>query len=238
MEIEIADASGLPEALKPVWSDGKLDLAKLMVAEDLTGLKSALVSERAHSQEWKDIKAEFGTPSDIRSKMQELQDAAKRPAKGAEELQAKLDQVQAAADAKVAAANERLSSFQRSATSSMLQAELAKAGFIAESIDDITATAMGRIQFGDDGAPRVMTADGKPMIGSGADHGATLADLATELAKAKPYAVRDGGKGGSGTPPGKSGGTPDNKSVTRSEFDSMSQFDRAEFAKSGGKVTD
>jgi hypothetical protein len=120
--------------------------------------------------------------------------------------------------------------------SSDLKAELAKAGFIAESIDDIASSAMGRLQFHEDGSAKIMTSDGKPMIGSGADHGATLADLAKELAASKPYAVRDGGKGGGGKPPASTGGTPDKPTVTRAQFDSMSQSERANHSKSGGGI--
>jgi hypothetical protein len=83
-----------------------------------------------------------------------------------------------------------------------------------------------------------MNSDGKPMIGSGADHGATLADLAKELAASKPYAVRDSGKGGGGKPAGSTGGKPNQLTSTWAEFDSMSQSARMEFAKSGGKVKD
>jgi hypothetical protein len=84
----------------------------------------------------------------------------------------------------------------------------------------------------------VMTSDGKPMIGSGSDHGATLADLAKELATSKSYAVRDAGKGGGGKPAGSQGGTPDKPTVTRATFDAMSQVERAAHSKSGGAVKD
>lgn len=108
----------------------------------------------------------------------------------------------------IQARDERINKMMQAGAQANLKAELAKAGFIAEAIDDIASTAMARLQFNEDGTPKVLTSDGKPMIGSGADHGATLADLAKELADAKPYAVRDGGKGGGGKPAGSQGGTP------------------------------
>jgi hypothetical protein len=97
---------------------------------------------------------------------------------------------------------------------------------------------MGRLKFTEDGTAQVMTSDGKPMIGSGADHGATLADLAKELAASKPYAVRDAGKGGGGKPAGSQGGTPDKPTATRPVFNEMTQNERMAFSKSGGKVVD
>jgi len=82
-----------------------------------------------------------------------------------------------------------------------------------------------------------MTSDGKPMIGSGADHGATLADLAKELAASKPYAVRDAGKGGGGKPAGSTGGKP-NTSIKRSEFDALSPPERTTFLRGGGSISE
>jgi len=96
---------------------------------------------------------------------------------------------------------------------------------------------MGRLKFNDDGTAQVTTIDGKPMIGSGADHGATLADLASELAKAKPYAVRDQGKGGGGKPAGSSGGTPQ-KTMTRAQFDALDAGAKSAAMRDGTTLTD
>mgnify|MGYP003634303244 FL=1 len=82
----------------------------------------------------------------------------------------------------------------------------------------------------------MMTFDGKPMIGNGADHGATLADLAKELAASKPYAVKADNISGGGKLPGDSGGKPNQVTVTRAQFDAMSQSERSTHAKTGGTV--
>ena len=227
MEIELSDVSGLPETLKSVvQSEGdkhKLDLSKLMPAEDLTGLKSALQKERANSQAW----AKLGEkPEDVQARIAELEEKAKGSGKGAEDAQAKLDAMAAEKDAEIAKRDERITKMMQVNAQSSLKAELAKAGFIPEAIDDIAATAMTRLQFNDDGTPKVLTSDGKPMIGSGADHGATLADLAKELASAKSYAVRDAGKGGGGKQPGSNGGTPPKK-----EPQEMTAQERADLLK-------
>lgn len=238
MKIELTDASGLPEGLQSVveTADDKtfLDLSKVMVAEDLTGLKSALQKERENVAAY----AKLGKPDDIQAKIADLEEKAKGTGKGAEDAQAKLDALKADYDAKLSDRDTRITKLMQNTASASLKAELAKAGFIPEAIDDIAATAMSRLQFNDDGTPKVLTADGKPMIGSGSDHGATLADLAKELAEAKPYAVRDGGKGGGGKPPNNQGGTPI-KTMKRADFDAMTDpAAKAAFMRDGGKLTD
>jgi hypothetical protein len=225
MEIEITDASGLPEALKPLVTEGKLDLTKLMPAEDLTGLKSALEKERSNARAW----AKLGdAPDAVAQRMAELEKAAQGTGKGAEEAQAKLDALKADYEGKLTAAQERIGKMQQANAAASLKAELAKAGFIPEAIDDIAATAMARLQFNDDGSLRVIKADGSPWAVAGRPNvEATLADLAKELAGAKPYAVRDPGAGGGGKPPGSSGGKPVGKTVRASELENMTPREKA-----------
>jgi len=232
MKIEVSDATTLPEWLQGHVADGHLDLGALAAPEDVAGLKTALSKERGNAAAY----SKYGTPADIDAKIAELTDKAKGSGKGADDAQAKLDAMAADYEGKLTGANDRISKMMQRGASSDLKAELAKAGFIAESIDDIASSAMGRLQFHEDGSAKIMTSDGKPMIGSGADHGATLADLAKELAASKPYAVRDGGKGGGGKPPASNGGTPDKPTVTRAQFDAMSQSERANHSKSGGGI--
>lgn len=215
MEITLETIEGLPENISKAVTetDGKhtLNLALLEHVEGTGGLKSSLSKERANVAAF----ARFGTPEDIDAKIADLTEKAKGSGKGAEDAQAKLDAMAAEKDSEIAKRDERIIKMMQRNASAEMKAELAKAGFIAEAIDDIAATAMSRLQFNDDGTPKVLTSDGKPMIGNGADHGATLADLAKELAEAKPYAVRDLGKGGGGKPAGSQGGKPkDNNPLT------------------------
>lgn len=236
MEITLDAIDGLPENLRPLaaQADGKfkLDLSKVMPSEDLTGLRSALQKERENAGAY----SKLGKPDEISKRIADLEAAAAKGGKGGEEAQAKLDAMKADYEGKLADRETRLISLMKRQANSELRAELAKAGVIPEGLDILAKFAEGRIQFNDDGTPKVMTHDGKPMIGNGPDHGATLSDLAKELAKTIPHLVKDEGKGGGGKPPN-NGGTPQ-KTVTRAEFDAMSQGDRAAFAKSGGKVTD
>ena len=238
MKIELSDITELPEGLKgALESEGDkhaLDLTKLMPAEDLTGLKTALVKERENAAAY----SKFGKPDEIAAKIADLEEKAKGTGKGAEDAQAKLDAMKNDYETKLTGANERFQKLVAQRTQSDLKAELAKAGVVPEGLDMLATFAAQRIQFHDDGSPKVLSADGKPMIGSGPDHGATLSDLAAELAKSMPYLVKDAAKGGGGKPPNSNGGKPEQKTVTRAEWDQMSHIDRAAHSKSGGKVID
>jgi hypothetical protein len=234
MKIEVTDATTLPEWLQGHVSEGSLDLGALAAPEDVAGLKTALSKERGNAAAY----SKYGSPEDIDAKFADLAEKAKGNGKGADDAQAKLDAMKADHDTQNTAKDARITKMMQRGASSDLKAELAKAGFISESIDDIASSAMGRLKFTEDGTAQVMKADGSPMIGDGPNHDATLADLAKELAASKSYAVRDAGKGGGGKPAGSQGGTPDKPTVTRSNLDAMSQVERMTFFKSGGAVKD
>lgn len=238
MKIELTDLSGIPEGLKSVieteGDKGVLDLSKVMPVEDLTGLKNTVVNLRSQLGEWTRLGEK---PDAVTSKISDLEAQIAKGGKGGEEAQAKLDALKKDYDGKLTAAEQRFQKVVKDRATSDLKAELAKAGVVPEGLDMLATFAAQRIQFNDDGTPKVMTADGKPMIGSGSDHGATLSDLAKELAGSMPYLVKDAGTGGGGKQPG-SGGKPTDKTVTRAQFDAMSHMERATFSKEGGKVTD
>ena len=174
MEIEVTDATSLPEWLQGHVKEGKLNLGGIPAPEDVSGLKTALQKERENVSAY----SKYGKPDEIEAKIADLTEKAKGTGKGAEDAQAKLDAMAKDYEGKLTQRDERITKMMQRNAGSELKAELAKAGFIAEAIDDIASTAMGRLQFNEDGTPKVLTSDGKPMIGNGADHGATLADLA------------------------------------------------------------
>ena len=234
MKIEVTDATNLPAWLQGHVSEGHLDLGALSAPEDVAGLKTALSKERGNAAQW----AKYGTPADMDAKFADLTEKAKGNGKGSEDAQAKLDAMKADHDTQNTAKDDRYNKLLKRTAGSDLKAELAKAGFISEAIDDIASSAMSRLKFNDDGMAEIMKADGSLMIGDGPNHNATLADLAKELATSKSYAVRDAGKGGGGKPAGSQGGTPEKPTVTRVTFDAMSQGERAAHSKSGGTVKD
>lgn len=211
----------------------KLDLTKLMPVEDLTGLKTALQNERANAGAY----AKFGKPDELAKRISDLEAAAAKSGKGGEEAQAKLDQLKADYEGKLNDTQNRLTNLMRRNANAELRAELAKAGVIPEGLDMLSTFAASRIAFNDDGSPKILTADGKPMIGSGADHGATLADLAKELAKASPFLVKDAGAGGGGKPPNSNSGTGQ-KTMTRADFENLDAAGKAAAMKDGTKLTD
>jgi hypothetical protein len=226
MEIEVNDPSGLPEWLQEHVSEGKLNLASLPQPEDVSGLKSALQKERSNAQAWTKLGE---TPDAVAKRIEALERQAQGTGKGAEEAQAKLDAMKTEYEGKLGESDKRFRSLAERVALSDLKAELAKAGVVPEGLDLMAAYARQRIEFSDDGSVKVLTSDGRPMIGSGADHGATLGDLAKELASSIPHLVADKGAGGSGKQPGSNGGKPAGKSVRASELETMTPQEKAKF---------
>lgn len=233
MEIELSDVSGLPEALKPLAqeADGKfkLNLAALVPASELETFKGKAVTaqqeaidRRKQLEAWKKLGE---SPEEIQAKL----------AKGADP--AIIEQMRQQHAQELSARDSRFSQVLSKVAMAELKAELSKAGVVPEGLDLLATFAAPRIQFDEEGNARVMAPDGKsPMVGNGANGGATLSDLAKELAKTIPHLVADGGKGGGGKPPS-SGGTPQ-KTMARSAFDALPPKERAAAMKDGVTVTD
>lgn len=228
MKIEIADVSGLSDALKTLVeeADGTstLDLAQVMPFEDVNGLKTALVKERENVSAYK----KFGTVEEIQTRISDLEAKAKNP-KANEDHERIVAEMKTAHEADISQWQGKYRGLLNTQAQATLKAELAKAGVVTEGLDMMAGFAASRIQFNDDGTPKVLSKDGSgPMIGSGANGGATLEDLAKELAGSIPHLVKDGGTGGGGKPP-QNGGTPARK---RS---SMSPEDKGKFIKEHGQ---
>jgi len=117
-----------------------------------------------------------------------------------------------------------------------LQSKLVEAGFMPEAVEGIAQLASSQLRVEDDNSVRIITADGKPMIGSGADGGATLADLAKSFTEKHAYALKDGGKGGGGTPSDAKPGTGGAKTMKRADYDKMTPQEQAS-TMSKGDVT-
>lgn len=237
MEIELTDIAGLPEGLKPLaiaaGDKFKLDLSKLMPSEDLSGLKTALVRERENGSAY----AKFGKPDEIAARIASLEASIAKGGKGGEDAQAKLDAMKNDYEGKLTEAHGRVQRLMSNTATAELKAQLAQAGVVPEGLDMLAQFAAQRIQFHEDGRVKVLSSDGKPMIGSGADHGATLEDLAKELAKSMPYLVKDGGAGGGGKPPGNNGGKP-GQTMKMADFSALPPKQRAALMADGLSLTD
>lgn len=241
MKITIDDVSGLPDALKALVSEedgaNTLDLSRVAPADEVDRFKAkAVKAEDEAIERRKALKAwqELGeTPDAVRDAMKA------QGGKATQEQEQIIAKMKADHEAALSEVTERLQGTYKRQAMSELKAELAKNGVVPEGLDLLASFAAQRIQFNDDGVPKVLSADGSgPMIGSGANGGATLVDLAKEMAGSIPHLVADKGAGGSGKQPGTSGGKPDQKTVTRTQWDQMGHADRADFSKSGGKVVD
>lgn len=179
---------------------------------ELDALKAELASLKSQLQDAKAEAIDRRKQLDLWKKLGEspdkVQEKLSEAAKGKNpEHEAVIAQLKEAHQREISALTGTLANERKSITTERLKAELAKKGFIPDALDSIATLAAAQIEHTDDGI-RIM-ADGKPMIGSAADGGATLADLAASLASKHTYALVDQGKGGGGTP-GKNGGTPTN----------------------------
>jgi DNA-binding transcriptional MerR regulator len=143
-------------------------------------------------------------------------------------------------EGKLTEAQQRIKTMMQKNAMADLKSQLAQQNIVPQGLDPLTLVAQSRIAFDENGNLRIMAADGsKPLAGSGADGYATVADLAKELAASEmgQLFVRDSGQPGGGKPPASQSGKTTEKTVTRSQFDAMSQRERMAFIKDGGKVT-
>lgn len=231
MEIELSDVSGLPDAFKPLVAvkDGKNYLNLATIATDFDAFKGKAVTAQQEAIDrrkaldgWKALGA---TPEEVQAKL----------AKGADP--AIIDQMRNDFSGRETALKTRLSQIVTDRAAADLKAELAKVGVIPSALDDIAAVARSQMQIDEDGSVRIMGPDGKPMIGQGANGGATLADFAKILAASRPYAVADQGTGGGGKQPN-SGGKPGQTTITRAALLALPPAEQAKLLASGVKPTD
>ena len=239
MKITIDDVSGLPEALKTLVADEDgaktLDLSRVAPADEVDRFKAkAVKAEDEAIERRKALKAwqELGeTPDAVRDAMKA------QGGKVTQEQEQIIAKMKADHEAALSDVTGKLQSTYKRQVMSDLKAELAKNGVVPEGLDLLANYAASRIQFNDDGTPKVLSADGSgPMIGSGANGGATLVDLAKEMAGSIPHLVADKGAGGSGKQPGTSGGKPEGKQVRASDLETMTPQEKAQYFKANPGV--
>lgn len=228
MEITLENTEGLPEHLKPlaVEADGKfkLNLAQVVPATELEAFKGKAmtaqqeaIERRKALESWKKLGT---TPEEVQAKLAQGADPAI-----IEQMRKQHTDEITARDAKFQGVLSRVAQAE-------LKAELSKNGVVPEGLDLLANFAASRIRFDDEGNTVIVSEDGKtPMVGAGANGGATLADLAKQIAGKIPHLVKDDGKGGGGKSPA-NGGTPQ-KTMARAEFLTLSPMKQAELIKSG-----
>lgn len=240
MKIQIDDVSGLPDALKTlVVTEGEtttLDLTQVASAEELNKFKSKAIKAEGEAIDRRKALEAWKALGETPDAVKALLEAKPKGDPNHDAIVARMKEEHAA---ELAGRDEKFNALTRKNAQAEVKAELAKAGFVPEALDVFSASAMARIKYDDAGAPQVLTADlSGPMVGNGSNGGATIADLAADLAKASPFAVKADLKGGGGTSQNGQGGKPGAKTVSRAAFDGMSHAERAEFSKGGGKVVD
>jgi len=259
LQAKIDRLEDVAEALREFYTKQDDDTFALDLdgAEDVTGLKTALVKER---KSVKDLNAELSgfkklgeTPDEIQATIDAAETADDKGTKVTESreyilLQQKLDQTLAQNETLEAEVKSGRTASQRVIRKSALQQALVEAKATSTGMKLLTNELAGRIQveIGEDGSSSVTVtqSDGEtPMVGSGADGSATVADLVKSVGmKEYPELFQGDGKGGSGKPPSSGGsGGGGGKSMTRSEFDALSPQEQgrlgAEIAKGDVTVT-
>jgi hypothetical protein len=136
---------------------------------------------------------------DIDSALEALK--AAKGGKSDEAHQAVIDQMKAHAAAREAELAGQITAMRADGAKSQFKAALMSAGFGDKVADMVAASNMGRVTFDDEGKMRIMTPEGRPLAGSGADGFATIGDLSTQLAADLPELLTDKGKGGGSKPP-------------------------------------
>lgn len=241
LPLTITKIDAVPEAQRALYvADGegfRLDVDGL---PDVTGLKSALDTERAARKQLdSDIKAwkKIGkTPDEIAALTAAAEAAAEEAAKKA----GKHDEILAAKLA--AAAKERTESeakltgerdsalglARKAIVETRIGSALTKAKATVEGLDLLTERLGKRIKLDfTDGKESVsiLALDGSPMIGTAKDGTATFDDLVKEAVKGYPSLFEGSGAGGGGAPP-KGGGVSGGKTMSRKDFDQLSPADK------------
>lgn len=249
LEYKVDNTEGMDEAIAKLYKkegDGfVLDVSGVSSAEETATIKQKLVEAQ------QDLKDERKKGADDRSEAERRRkandrlkaelEAAKSGAEGGEELKRVQDEhatVLAAKEEEIKNLSSTLMTLHKGQADATFDSELLKAGFSDQIVSDIRSGAGGRYVIDDNGKVSILTADGKPMAGSGADNLATFTDLAAELAAAKPDFLVDKGKGGASTSPAGGKTTNTTKTITRADYEKLPLGERGSVLKDGVTVVD
>lgn len=243
----------VPETLRTEYTekDGKFHL-NVDGLPDVTGLKSALESERKMNKGVKDKIAaweKLGKSPDEISEMLEAErvkaeDALKKAGKFDEVLAQHLGKAKQERDEAVSAAEKQRDSALSIARNAIMKSDLGAALVKGKATDEgmkALPKLLGdriKIEFSDAGEATftIMEADGNtPMVGSGKGGLATYDDLVA-AAKKEFSSLFEGTGGGSGTDPNGLRRDAGGKTMTRKEFDALGPLERAEKIKAGWRI--
>ena len=223
LKYEVTDLEGIDEAAKALYKekDGGgfvLDVEGVVPTEQFNEVNQRAVdnaTEAARRRKTVErITSALGVEdaSDLDAAIAALKTAPKKADKDAQaDQEAIIAQIKADHERQLNEARGEVTKIKMKAAQATLTSEMQSAGFPAKVAEMLAVSGMGRVSLDETGVPRVMSTEGNPMAGSGADGFATIGDLAKELAAAMPELLTDQGKGGGGKAPsgGKgNGGTP------------------------------
>mgnify|MGYP001050796812 CR=1 FL=1 len=240
LKANLTTLDGLDDSLKALYKEAgegfALQVSGMVASSEVDVLKQGLVDAK---EAFTDLKSKNAAVTEKLVRKEKALERAEAGNKGDDGHEAIIAQLKADHQAELDAANGLVSGLRMDNLTSTFQSELAEAGFHPQVIADIAAGAQNRVTLDAEGKQRILSLQGTPQAGSGADGYATLGDLAKELAEAKPDFLADLGKGGGGKPPAsQSGNNNSPKNISRAAFDDMSQNERSTFSINGGKVTD
>ena len=243
LQLTIDTLDGVPEPLREFYEekDGKFVL-KVEGIEDTSGLKSALQKEREAAKEAKKYKDLGLTPDQIAELKQAADKADEDKARAAGEWDTLRQKLADNHAAELKKRDDRIAALEASEHSAVvktgLMTALAEAGATEEGLALLPDQLKNRAKIEDDNGERVLKildADGTTMIGKdGRD--ATFTDLVAKVTDKFPSLFKATVKPGSGKQPGGNGAGSTGRTVTRSQFASMSQAERKQHALDGGSV--
>ena len=253
MTVDSLDA--VPEAFRSEYTekDGKFHLA-VEGAEDVSGLKKALESERAMNRTTKEAIASWKkigkTPEEINELVAAKEAAETEAKKKAGDFDGILKQHQTTWEKEKAALTSERDAARNAARDAVVNSALlaaltkGKALLDVEGNSEFLTDRLGKrikleIENGK-ATHTIMTADGNaPMAGSGENGSATYDDLVKEAVKKYPSLFAATGSGGGGKSPGDAkAGSGGDKTISRAEWDKLSPFDQAAKVKAGIKPVD
>lgn len=247
LEFSVDDLTTVPEAHRALYveRDGKFKL-DVSGVEDTAGLKSALEKERTAAKEAVRAKRELETkyagidPEQVKALMSRFEndEEAKLIAAGKldEVVQRRTDKFQAelrkqveAANGNVAAAEAKAAKFSQRVLDNHVRAAAAKVGLHAQAVED--ALFRGRTMFvlDDSGEAVQLDSDGKPILGKDGKTPFSPVEWLESMRETAPhwFPIKGSGSGAGGG----AGGAGGAKTITRAEFNALSNADKAKFAK-------
>lgn len=250
---EIVDTlESIPETARGAYVKDEAT-GKFKLDFDVSGLKSALASERNLNKVAKDKVAAWErlgvSPEEIETRLEaervKAEDALKKAGKFDEVLATHLGKAKQERDEAVNTATKQREAALGVARNAVVRTELAtalaKAKATPEGLMALPKLIGDRvkIEFDDAGDAKatIFDVDGKtPMVGSGPGGLATFDDLVKETSKTFS-SLFEGTGGGGGTPP-KGGGGSAGKTMLRTDFDTLSAVDKMAKMKAGVVLVD